>query len=105
MKKVLIETKHFAHISIITSDMKHYDEAKDEIEGFVKTILGDSPRPDRARVYGGVAKYPDVMEDPEFRCNCLTEVGLISENLEQIQSAANEIATWADKNPLTKFVG
>ncbi|AKO78147.1 hypothetical protein EN12_23930 [Vibrio cholerae] len=90
MKKVLIETKHFAHISIITSDMKHYDEAKDEIEGFVKKIL---------------AKYPDVMEDPEFRCNCLTEVGLISENLEQIQSAANEIATWADENPLTKFVG
>ncbi len=90
MKKVLIETKHFAHISIITSDMKHYDEAKDEIEGFVKTIL---------------VKYPDVMEDPEFRCNCLTEVGLISENLEQIQSAANEIATWADENPLTKFVG
>lgn len=89
MKKVMIETKHFAHISIITSDMKHYDEAKDEIEGFVKTIL---------------AKYPDVMEDPEFRCNCLTEVGLISENLEQIQSAANEIATWADENPLTKFV-
>ncbi|EGR3230000.1 hypothetical protein DC914_RS28190 [Vibrio parahaemolyticus] len=90
MKKVLIETKYFAHISIITSDMKHYDEAKDEIEGFVKTIL---------------AKYPDVMEDPDFRCNCLTEVGLISENLEQIQSAANEIATWADENPLTKFVG
>ncbi len=90
MKKVMIETKHFAHISIITSDMKHYDEAKDAIEGFVKTIL---------------AKYPDVMEDPEFRCNCLTEVGLISENLEQIQSAANEIATWADENPLTKFVG
>lgn len=57
MNKVMIETKHFAHISIITSDMKHYDEAKDEIEGFVKTIL---------------AKYPDVMEDPEFRCNCLT---------------------------------
>lgn len=23
----MIETKHFAHISIITSDMKHYDEA------------------------------------------------------------------------------
>ena len=90
MKKVMIETKHFAHISIITSDMKHYDETKNEIEGFVKTIL---------------AKYPDVMEDPEFRCNCLTEVGLISENLEQIQSAANEIATWADENPLTKFVG
>lgn len=89
MKGVFIETKHLAHICIVTADTRKYNEAKDAIDSKVAEVL---------------TEFKEVHEDRDFRCNVLTEVGLESHNLEQLTLATNAIATWASTSELTELV-
>lgn len=88
IRGVSIETVHRAHIDITYANHYEYtmcDPVNDELNAFVRSEL---------------AKYSSgVSEDPDFRCNALTEIGLIGSDIAKVTEVANAIADYAMNHP------
>lgn len=90
-KSIIIDTKHTASLCILYSDSVQKDRNKEVIaDAAIQEALVD------------ILSAPDLFDtvylDPDFRCNALTEIGLASQNIENLKKASTRIIEWVEQS-------
>lgn len=88
-KSIIFETTHTASIAI-----RYLPDLSREEENIADDLILDQ------LVYfiADVGRDGSVTVNPDFRCNLLTEVGLIGTNIEDVEKVANMVIDWVNKS-------
>ena len=92
IKGISIITKHYAHLNIHYNGNERFGNGIEDVEQITTKVLE-------------VFDNCKVSIDTEFKCNALTEVGLIGSCLESVKSAAILISRLVDEHETLEMLG